>query len=266
MVGNETDNPRARQLAARARGARQRRRFDDFARARLGQPAERRGPDDPGAAGRVGTRRRAGIAPARGRDFRRAGRAIARLGGAGIACRTRRPWRRRGSCSHDRAHRGRAPARRPRRMSVTDDAARRALRAARRTVEHASVCLGHAATDTSGRCPGAPIALDTTRASLAVGGAPGDLGSVFTFNASGGGRASPAPRPQRQLVREGRSSSATDPRARSILNYGQSGRSGVAALLRSGRSCTRAGEFKPAWFGRAEVEANAVRTYRVGGD
>jgi acyl-homoserine-lactone acylase len=109
--------------------------------------------------------------------------------------------------------------------------------------------------------PGAPFALDTMRASLAVGGAPGGLGSIFTFNAPGNGRSAP------RLGRSGNSfvqivEFGDTVRARSILNYGQSGEPASPHFFDQAELYARR-ELKPAWFGRGEVEANAVRTYRV---
>ncbi|HEX6639751.1 MAG TPA: penicillin acylase family protein, partial [Thermoanaerobaculia bacterium] len=109
--------------------------------------------------------------------------------------------------------------------------------------------------------PGAAWALDTTRASLAVGGAPGGLGSIFTFNAPGNGR------PEPRLGRSGNSfvkvvEFGDTVRARSILNYGQSGDPASPHFFDQAALYARR-EFKPAWFDRAEVEANAARTYVV---
>lgn len=111
--------------------------------------------------------------------------------------------------------------------------------------------------------PGAPVALDPARPSLAVGGAPGHLGSVFTFHAAPFGSAGP------RLGIAGNSfvkviEFGPTVRARSVLNYGQSGDPtsphyfDQAALYAERR-------LKPAWFTREEVEANAVRTHGVGG-
>ncbi len=112
--------------------------------------------------------------------------------------------------------------------------------------------------------PGAPVVLDPARPSLAVGGAPPGLGSVFEFNTAPFG--APGPR----LGRGGNSfvkvmEFGPRVRAASVLNYGQSGDPDSphffdqAALYQQRR-------FKPAWFERAEVEANAVRSYKVGGE
>jgi acyl-homoserine lactone acylase PvdQ len=109
--------------------------------------------------------------------------------------------------------------------------------------------------------PGAPVVLDTTRRSLPVDGTHDELGSVFSFASGPVGQASP------RLGRGGNSfvkvvAFGPTLRAASILNYGQSGdaasphffdQADLYALRR----------FKPAWFSRAEVEANAVRSYSV---
>ncbi len=110
--------------------------------------------------------------------------------------------------------------------------------------------------------PGRPVALDTVRASLPVGGAAGWLGSVFSYYTNEAG--APAPR----LGRGGNSfvkviEFGPTPRALSILNYGQSGdplspHFFDQALLYSRR------QLKPAWFTREEVRDHAVESYRVG--
>lgn len=51
-------------------------------------------------------------------------------------------------------------------------------------------------------------------------------------------------------------------RARSILNYGQSGDPASPHFFDQAYLYARR-EFKPAWFGRDVVVANAVHTYRV---
>jgi acyl-homoserine lactone acylase PvdQ len=109
--------------------------------------------------------------------------------------------------------------------------------------------------------PGTPVVLDSTRGSLPVPGAHSELGSVFSFSSGPVGEATP------RLGRGGNSfvkviAFGPTLRAASILNYGQSGdpasphffdQAELYALRR----------FKPAWFSRAEVEANAVRSYSV---
>ncbi|MEX2609257.1 MAG: penicillin acylase family protein [Gemmatimonadota bacterium] len=109
--------------------------------------------------------------------------------------------------------------------------------------------------------PGAPPGLDPDRSHLAVGGAPGNLGSIFTYNATPFGSAAP---------RWGRSGNsfvkvvAFGPtvRAASILNYGQSGDPDSPHFFDQAELYARR-QFKPAWFSRAEVVANAVRSYEV---
>lgn len=109
--------------------------------------------------------------------------------------------------------------------------------------------------------PGRPAVLDSTRQSLPIGGASGRLGSVFTFESTPFGAASP------RLGRGGNSfikvvSFGRTVRAASILNYGQSGDAASPHFFDQAALYARR-EFKPAWFSRAEVEANAVRSYPV---
>jgi acyl-homoserine-lactone acylase len=109
--------------------------------------------------------------------------------------------------------------------------------------------------------PGAPVALDTTRPSLPVGGAAGALGSVFTFESAPFGAAS------QRLGRGGNSfvkvvAFGSGVRAASILNYGQSGDPSSPHFFDQAALYARQ-QFKPAWFSRSEVEANAVRSYTV---
>jgi acyl-homoserine-lactone acylase len=111
--------------------------------------------------------------------------------------------------------------------------------------------------------PGAAAVLDTTRPSLAVGAAPGSLGSIFTFNTG------PNPNMDPRLGTSGNSfvkvvEFTTVPRAMSILNYGQRGDSASPhwfdqAVLYAAR------QFKQAWWSRDEVAANADTSYVVGG-
>jgi acyl-homoserine lactone acylase PvdQ len=94
-----------------------------------------------------------------------------------------------------------------------------------------------------------------------VGGASGGLGSVFSFDATPFGAAAP------RLGRGGNSfvkvvSFGPEVRAASILNYGQSGDPAARHFFDQAALYARR-EFKPAWFGRAEVEANATRSYTV---
>jgi penicillin amidase len=112
--------------------------------------------------------------------------------------------------------------------------------------------------------PGAPNILDTTRVSSAIGGAPGGLGSVFTFHSEPFGDVGPrigvAGNSFVKVVEFGPTI-----RARSVLNFGQSGDPGSPhffdqAALYAKRS------FKEAWFSEREVKRNAVRTYVVSDD
>jgi acyl-homoserine-lactone acylase len=109
--------------------------------------------------------------------------------------------------------------------------------------------------------PGAPVVLDTLRSSLPVAGAHGELGSVFTFASGPVGQAAP------RLGRGGNSfvkviAFGPTLRAASILNYGQSGDPASPHFFDQAELYARQ-QFKPAWFSRGEVEANAVRSYPV---
>lgn len=109
--------------------------------------------------------------------------------------------------------------------------------------------------------PDSPVLLDTARSSLAVSGTHSELGSVFSFASGPVGQASP------RLGRGGNSFVkviAFGPRLRaaSILNYGQSGDPASAHFFDQAELYAR-GRFKPAWFSRAEVEANSARSYTV---
>jgi acyl-homoserine-lactone acylase len=109
--------------------------------------------------------------------------------------------------------------------------------------------------------PGAPVVLDTTRRSLPVDGTHAELGSVFSFASGPGGQASP------RLGRGGNSfvkvvAFGPTLRAASILNYGQSGKAASPHFFDQAELYALR-RFKPAWFSRAEVEANAVRSYSV---
>jgi acyl-homoserine-lactone acylase len=109
--------------------------------------------------------------------------------------------------------------------------------------------------------PDAPVVHDTARASVAVGGAPGGLGSVFTFESAPFGSVAP------RLGRGGNSfvkviSFGPDVRAASIVNYGQSGDPASPHFFDQAALYGKR-EFKPAWFSRADVEANYVRSYTV---
>jgi acyl-homoserine-lactone acylase len=104
-------------------------------------------------------------------------------------------------------------------------------------------------------------ALDSTRASLPVHGAPSAVGSVFTFHTEGFGEI----RPRRGV--HGNSfvkviEFGPEIRARSILNFGQSGDPRSPHFFDQAPIYAR-GEFKPAWFSLDDVARNAVRKYEV---
>jgi acyl-homoserine-lactone acylase len=116
--------------------------------------------------------------------------------------------------------------------------------------------------------PGAPLALDPARPSLPIGGAPGSLGSVFTYHSAPAGSAAP------RLGTGGNSflmavelgpGRSLPPRARSILNYGQSGDPASPHVFDQATLYSRR-EMKPAPFTREEVEAAAVSRLEVGPD
>lgn len=98
--------------------------------------------------------------------------------------------------------------------------------------------------------------------SLPVGGAAGGIGSVFTFNTAGFGTT------DRRYGVSGNSfvkviEFGPEVRARSVVVFGESGDPDSPhyfdqAPLYAGR------QFKPAWFTREAVEANAVESYRPG--
>jgi acyl-homoserine lactone acylase PvdQ len=99
--------------------------------------------------------------------------------------------------------------------------------------------------------------------SLAVPGGPGRLGMIYVFNA----------RPGRDSVRHYGTSGnsyvsvvefAPRVRASSIVYFGQSGHADSPNFFDQAPIYAR-GQFKPAWFHRDEVSANAVRRYRPGG-
>jgi acyl-homoserine-lactone acylase len=109
--------------------------------------------------------------------------------------------------------------------------------------------------------PGAPVMLDTTRRSLPVAGTHAELGSVFSFASGPVGQAS------QRLGRGGNSfvkvvAFGPTTRAASILNYGQSGDPASPHFFDQAELYALR-QFKSAWFSRAEVEANAVRSYSV---
>jgi acyl-homoserine-lactone acylase len=106
--------------------------------------------------------------------------------------------------------------------------------------------------------PRAEAVLDRARPSLSVGGAPGMLGSVFTYNPTPLGSAAP------RLGVSGNSfvkviAFGAEPRAASILNYGQSGDPASPHFFDQAERYARR-QFKPAWWSRAEVAAGARRT------
>lgn len=109
--------------------------------------------------------------------------------------------------------------------------------------------------------PNAPNTLDTTRASLPVGGASGGLGSVFSFYTVPVGDAGP------RLGVAGNSFVKVIEfgpviRSRTILNFGQSGDPASEHFFDQGPLYARR-TFKDAWFSDEDVKAHAVRSYVV---
>jgi acyl-homoserine lactone acylase PvdQ len=110
--------------------------------------------------------------------------------------------------------------------------------------------------DAAGRLP-----FDDARPSLPVSGAPGWLGSVFTFHARR------AENGKRRYGMHGNSfvkvvEFTPAVQARSIFVFGQSGDPASPHYFDQAELYS-AGEFKPAWFSRDEVEAHAGRTYSL---
>ena len=100
--------------------------------------------------------------------------------------------------------------------------------------------------------------------SLPIPGAPGFLGSLFTFTAP------PADGARRRYGVHGNSfvkvvEFGPEISARSILTFGQSGHPDSPHYFDQA-PLYAAKRFKPAWFSRSDVEANAERTYRPGED
>ena len=98
--------------------------------------------------------------------------------------------------------------------------------------------------------------------SVPVAGAPAWLGSVFTYHTQ------KAPGGRRFYGVHGNSfvkviEFGPEIGARSILTFGQSGHPDSRHYFDQAETYGSKG-FKPAWFSRAEVEANAARTYRPG--
>jgi len=110
--------------------------------------------------------------------------------------------------------------------------------------------------DAAGHLP-----FDDALPSLPVAGAPGWLGSVFTFHAR------PGDNTKRHYGEHGNSfvkvvEFGPAVRARSIFVFGQSGDPASPHYFDQAELYS-ASSFKPAWFSRNEVEAHAVRTYQL---
>ncbi len=105
------------------------------------------------------------------------------------------------------------------------------------------------------------LPFDDALPSLPVAGAPGWLGSVFTFHAR------PAEGGKRHYGQHGNSfvkvvEFAPTVRARSIFVFGQSGDPASPHYFDQAELYS-ASSFKPAWFSREDVEAHAERTYTL---
>ena len=105
------------------------------------------------------------------------------------------------------------------------------------------------------------LPFDDDLPSLPVAGAPGWLGSVFTFDTrrAEGGR--------RSYGQHGNSfvkvvEFAPTVRARSIFVFGQSG-DPTSPHYFDQAELYSASRFKPAWFSREEVESHSERTYHL---
>lgn len=113
-----------------------------------------------------------------------------------------------------------------------------------------------------GQSEGLP-GLDPDRPSLAVGGASGGFGSVFSYYSR------PVAGPAGPRIGLGGNSFVKviefgpTPRARSVLNYGQSGDPASAHFFDQAALYVRR-DFKPAWWGRAEVRRETVESVEVG--
>jgi acyl-homoserine lactone acylase PvdQ len=108
---------------------------------------------------------------------------------------------------------------------------------------------------------GGLLPFDDDLPSLPVAGAPGWLGSVFTFHSGKAGGT------KRQYGQHGNSfvkvvEFTPDVRARSVFVFGQSGDPGSPHYFDQAEVYS-ASRFKPAWFSREEVEAHAERTYQL---
>lgn len=109
--------------------------------------------------------------------------------------------------------------------------------------------------------PGAAIALDPERESLAIGGAPGELGALFAYWAE------PARLPGARIGVGGNSfvkvvQFSPTPRAMAVLNHGQSGDPASPHFFDQA-ALYAARTFRPAWFSRAEVEEHSVTRTEV---